>query len=246
MKLTTIQRTGLVISGVFITHLATAGITMDRTRVIFEGDKKSITLNIGNNNKELPYLAQGWLENDKGQKVSSPLVVLPPVQRIEAGKSSQIKIEALPAVNTLPQDRETLFYFNLREIPPKSEKSNVLQVALQTRVKLFYRPKAIIPGEQSSPWQEKITIDKSAQMAMVKNPTPFYVTIINAHSLTYQTKNNDFSPVMVSPFGQASLGITSAKLGDKPSLIYINDYGGRPELEFSCKANVCNVTKTKP
>ncbi len=31
----------------------------------------------------------------------------------------------------LPQDRETVYYFNLREIPPKSNKPNTLQIALQ-------------------------------------------------------------------------------------------------------------------
>ncbi|WP_153070434.1 fimbria/pilus periplasmic chaperone, partial [Escherichia coli] len=88
----------------------------------------------------------GRLEDEQGNKIQSPLVVLPPVQRIEPGKPSQIKIQALPAAKQLPQDRETLYYFNLREIPPKSNKPNTLQIALQTRIKLFYRPAAIVPN----------------------------------------------------------------------------------------------------
>ncbi|WP_223346554.1 fimbria/pilus periplasmic chaperone, partial [Escherichia coli] len=40
-------------------------------------------------------------------------------------------------------DRESLFYYNVREIPPKSGKANTLQIALQTRIKLFWRPKAL-------------------------------------------------------------------------------------------------------
>ncbi|MEX6226452.1 fimbria/pilus periplasmic chaperone [Providencia hangzhouensis] len=39
----------------------------------------------------------------------------------------------MPTINELPQDRESLFYFNLREVPPKSDKDNVLQIALQTQ-----------------------------------------------------------------------------------------------------------------
>ncbi|MGT9169473.1 fimbria/pilus periplasmic chaperone, partial [Escherichia coli] len=39
--------------------------------------------------------------------------------------------------------RESLFYYNVREIPPKSGKANTLQIALQTRIKLFWRPKAL-------------------------------------------------------------------------------------------------------
>lgn len=146
MQLTISYRTTMGLIGLALfSSTAYSAVSMDRTRVIFDGGQKSISLNISNNNKQLPYLAQGWIENAEGQKIQSPLVVLPPVQRIEPGKSSQVKIEALPAINSLPQDRESLFYFNLREIPPKSDKPNTLQIALQTRVKLFYRPKAIIP-----------------------------------------------------------------------------------------------------
>ncbi|MCW2255612.1 P pilus assembly chaperone PapD [Providencia alcalifaciens] len=178
-----------------------AAVSMDRTRVIFNGGQKSISLNITNNNKQLPYLAQGWLENVEGQKIQSPLVVLPPVQRLEPGKSSQLKIEALPAISTLPQDRESLFYFNMREIPPKSDKPNTLQIALQTRVKLFYRPKAIIPEQNSAPSQEKLTLEKQGDQFIVKNPTPYYVTIINATANAKSSNGKDFPPLMVAPFG---------------------------------------------
>ncbi|MGJ3355336.1 fimbria/pilus periplasmic chaperone [Providencia sp. Je.9.19] len=246
MNLTIIQRTAIALSGVLISHFSLAGVTMDRTRVIFEGDKKSITLNINNNSQELPYLAQGWLENAEGQKVNTPLVVLPPVQRLEAGSSSQVKIEALSAVGTLPQDRESLFYFNLREIPPKSDKPNVLQLALQTRVKLFYRPKAIIPAENSEPAIEKLTLDKTGSQAVVKNPTPYYVTIVNVFSANLKTDDSNFEPVMVAPFGQANLGMSNAQLGNSPTLITINDYGGRPELTFSCQGTSCQVNGLKP
>ncbi|MGG4610154.1 fimbria/pilus periplasmic chaperone [Providencia sp. Me31A] len=245
MSLTITAFRGLVLGGLLVSHLASAGITMDRTRIVFEGDKTSMTLNIGNNNQELPYLAQGWLENADSKKINGPLVVLPPVQRLEAGKSSQIKIEALPAASSLPQDRESLFYFNLREIPPKSDKPNVLQVALQTRVKLFYRPKAIIPTDKSEPAIQKLTLDKSGTNAIVKNPTPYYVTVINAFSPTLKNDPNNFNPVMVAPFSQEGLGVSSAQLGNSPTLITINDYGGRPELTFACQGTVCKVNQQK-
>lgn len=246
MNLTTIQRTALTLTGLLVSQLTFAGVTMDRTRVIFEGDKKSITLNINNNSSDLPYLAQGWLENAKGEKVNSPLVVLPPVQRLEAGKSSQIKIEALPAAAALPQDRESLFYFNLREIPPKSDKANVLQLALQTRVKLFYRPKAVIPAENSEPAIKALTLDKAGTQAVVKNPTPYYVTVVNVIAPSVNSSGEEFAPVMVAPFGQESLGVTSAQLGSSPTLITINDYGGRPELTFNCQGTTCQVNQFKP
>lgn len=230
-----------VLSLVMLNNLAQAAVSMDRTRIIFDGSQKSISLNISNNNNKLPYLAQGWIENVEGKKIQSPLVVLPPVQRLEPGKSSQVKIEALPAISTLPQDRESLFYFNLREIPPKSDKPNTLQIALQTRVKLFYRPKGIIPEKNGTPAQEKLTLEKQGDQYLIKNPTPYYVTIINATSKAKSSIGNDFVPVMVSPFSEDKLGVSVSQLGNSPVLTYINDYGGRPNLTFSCQALNCQV-----
>ncbi len=137
------------LSGLFTQ--AQAAIALDRTRVVFDGDLKSVSLGISNQNKQLPYLAQAWLENEQGQKIQTPFVVLPPLQRVEPGKFSQVKIEALPVVNRLPQDRETLFYFNLREIPPRNTQENMLQIALQTRIKFFYRPKQLKTDDNAVP-----------------------------------------------------------------------------------------------
>ncbi|MEQ4626169.1 fimbria/pilus periplasmic chaperone [Providencia manganoxydans] len=232
-----------LLGGMLLSQVAQAAVSLDRTRVIFDGGQKSISLNISNNNKQLPYLAQGWIDDAEGKKITSPLVVLPPVQRIEPGKSSQVKIEALPAINALPQDRESLFYFNLREIPPKSDKPNTLQIALQTRVKLFYRPKAIKADKNGTPWQEKLTLQKAGEQMMVKNPTPYYVTIINAaaNASSAGEKGKEFAPVMIAPFGEMSLGMKASALGAKPVLTYINDYGGRPALTFQCQGNECHV-----
>lgn len=238
---TSYQALAGIIGLTLLGNAAQAAVSMDRTRVIFNGGQKSISLNITNNNKQLPYLAQGWLENTEGKKIQSPLVVLPPVQRLEPGKSSQLKIESLPAISALPQDRESLFYFNMREIPPKSDKPNTLQIALQTRVKLFYRPKAIIPEQNSSPSQEKLTLEKQGDQFIVKNPTPYYVTIINATANAKSSNGKDFTPLMVAPFGQDKLGVSSTLLGNSPVLTYINDYGGRPTLTFSCQATSCQV-----
>ena len=44
-----------------------AAVSLDRTRVIYPGEAKSISLTIHNNNNSLPYLAQAWLEDEKGQ-----------------------------------------------------------------------------------------------------------------------------------------------------------------------------------
>lgn len=51
---------------------------------MFNESDKSISVTLRNNDPKLPYLAQSWIEDAKGNKISSPLAVLPPVQRIDA------------------------------------------------------------------------------------------------------------------------------------------------------------------
>ena len=225
---------------------AHAAVALDRTRAIITGDEKSISLNISNENKQLPYLAQGWIENDKGEKISEPFTVLPPVQRVEPGAKSQVKIQALPGAAALPQDRESVYYFNLREIPPKSDKPNTLQLALQTRIKLFYRPKNIIPTSEqvNNPWQEKLTLTRQGDKYTVTNPTPYFVTIVDAAPNIDGKTVADFDPVMVAPKSSQVLGGSVNALGSKPVLTYINDYGGRPTLTFQCQGHDCHVVPT--
>ncbi|CAI2513852.1 Chaperone protein papD precursor [Serratia proteamaculans] len=247
----TLMNKTTVISALLLSTLAAqqaqAAIALDRTRVIFNGDSKSVSLNISNENKQLPYLAQGWIEDAQGNKIASPLTVLPPVQRLEPGAQSQVKVQGLPGAAGLPQDRESLFYFNLREIPPKSDKPNTLQLALQTRIKLFYRPKAIAVtnSEAAVPWQEQLTLSKQGDKYQVSNPTAYYVTLVDGSSKKDGASAPGFEPLMVAPKSSDTLSVSAAALGATPVLTYVNDYGGRPQLTFRCSGASCQVNADK-
>lgn len=226
---------------------ASAAIALDRTRVVVNGDEGSVSLNISNENKNLPYLAQGWLEDEKGNKITSPMTVLPPVQRIEAGGKSQVKVQTAPAVNALPQDRESLFYFNLREIPPRSKKPNTLQIALQTRIKLFYRPVSIALDKTQAAngdWVESVTLQREGDKYRVTNPTPYYLTLVEGSPGVKGTPIG-FQPVMVSPKSTAVIEVSASALGNTPVITYVNDYGGRPKIQFTCGGTVCHAKLLK-
>lgn len=219
---------------------AQAAVALDRTRAIFNGDAKSISLNISNNNKQLPYLAQAWLEDANQQKVNQgALVVTPPVQRLEPGAKSMLRVSATPSVAQLPQDRETLFYFNMREIPPRSEKPNVLQIALQTKIKLFYRPKAII-ASSGSVWQDQLVLHEESKGYRIENPTPYYITVIGLGSTQKQSESGDFEVIMIPPKGSS---LAKSPHYSSPYLTYINDYGGRPVMKFICAGGRCTTKK---
>ncbi|EBS3707167.1 fimbrial protein [Salmonella enterica subsp. enterica serovar Hull] len=230
----------ILVAGSVVGTLSTvhAAVSLDRTRAVFNGDNKSISLNISNENKQIPYLAQSWLEDASEKKITTgPLVVTPPVQRLEPGAKSMIRVMAGPGATSLPQDRESLFYFNLREIPPKSDKPNVLQIALQTRIKLFYRPAGIVqaPG---AVWQDKLVLHPQADGYQIENPTAYYITIIGIGGTAEQAEKGKFDTVMVSP--KSSVRVKSGTWAT-PYLTYINDYGGRPTLRFSCSRDRCEA-----
>lgn len=243
----TVSAVAVALCCVLTAQQAAAAIALDRTRVVYNGGEKSVSLNISNENKNLPYLAQAWMEDAQGNKISSPLTVLPPVQRVEPGAKSQVKVQAAPAAATLPQDRETLFYFNLREIPPRSTKPNTLQIALQTRIKLFYRPAAIALDKTQAAegdWVEKVTLTRQGDKYVVNNPTPYYLTIVEG-TAAVKGKPVGFEPVMVSPKGSAAIETSAAALGSSPVLTYVNDYGGRPQIQFSCGGASCTAKLVK-
>ncbi|CAD6177113.1 PixD protein [Escherichia coli] len=217
-----------------------AAVSLDRTRAIFNGGEKSMTLNISNDNKQLPYLAQAWIENEKQEKITTgPLIATPPVQRLEPGARSMVRLTTTPDISKLPQDRESLFYFNLREIPPKSDKANVLQIALQTKIKLFYRP-AGIKAEPNAVWQDQLILNKTSGGYRIENPTPYYVTVIGLGGSEKQAKEGTFEAVMLAP--KSSQTVKSGAYST-PYLSYINDYGGRPVLQFSCSGDRCTAVK---
>jgi len=235
----------LILSAIFIASIASvnqvyAAISLDRTRIVFNGPEKSVSIGIKNQNQQLPFLAQSWIEDEQGHKIQSPLIVLPPIQRLEPGKASQIKIQQLPEISNLPKDRETLYYYNLREIPPRSDKPNTLQIALQTRIKLFYRPEGIaIDTNMASP-QTKLTLSRQGNKYVVNNPTPYYITIVDGRPKGGVSPKN-FEPLMLAPKSQAPLNVPADALGSHPELYYINDYGGRPMLSFNCSPTSCHL-----
>lgn len=230
----------LLVIFVSMFHTANAAVSLDRTRVIFNGSEKSMTLKIANDNSQLPYLAQAWLEDKNQNKITTgPLVLTPPVQRLEPGAKSMIRLSTTSDIGKLPQDRESLFYFNLREIPPKSEKSNVLQIALQTKVKLFYRPVSL-KAKMNEVWQDRLVLHKSSGGYRIENPTPYFVTIIGLGDTETKAKTGEFEAVMISPKSDIQVKVSQS---GNVWLTYINDYGGRPTIQFTCRGNPCIAVK---
>lgn len=218
---------------------AQAGISLDRTRLIITEKDTSSSAKLTNTSPEVPFLAQSWIEDANGHKITSPLVVLPPLQRINGGQKGIARVTKTDGISALPADRESLFYLNVREIPPKSDKPNVLQLAMQTRIKLFYRPMAVIPDKRSAIWQDQMVFEKRGSSMTAQNPTPYYITILGLSKGAGQ-KITDFPGIMVPPKSSLDFKVSDSGVSEF-KMMYVNDYGGHPELIYRCSGNTCKA-----
>ncbi|MBF4180638.1 fimbrial biogenesis chaperone, partial [Lelliottia nimipressuralis] len=86
---------------------AHAGLTVGGTRVVFFGNKKEVPLTVTNSQNSSVYLIRSWVEsNDKA--VAAPFIITPPLFRIDPGQENALRIAQ--SSNTLPQDKESLFW----------------------------------------------------------------------------------------------------------------------------------------
>lgn len=222
--------------------VAHATVSPDRTRIIFNASAKSVSVKLTNQSKTDPYLAQSWIEDKTGKKTREFISPLPPLLRLEPDEQAQVRLMAQQSLLQLPTDRETLFYYNMREIPPRAEQKNVMQIALQSRLKLFWRPKAIELKEGQYVPLDKMVISRTASDLVLKNNSPYYITVgyigINGKTLLPGAES-----LMVEPFGQAN-----QKLANLPAefhIGYISDYGGLEMFKVSCNA-VQTTCQSKP
>ena len=74
----------------------------------------------------------------------------------------------------------------------------------------------------------------------IDNPTPYYVTVIGIGGSEKQAREGDFDAVMLAP---KSTQMVKSGTYNTPYLSYINDYGGRPVLQFSCGGSRCTAVK---
>ncbi|WP_414499830.1 MULTISPECIES: molecular chaperone [unclassified Zymobacter] len=230
---------GLVVAQMIGSVQAHAAINIDRTRIIFNGKEHSSSVILENQSRHMPYLAQSWIENAQGVKDNNYIMALPPMQRIEPTEKSQVRLMKMDTIRQLPTDRETLFYFNVREVPPKSELENVMQVAIQSRIKLFYRPEAIKPRD-GDVWQDRLQVARSGQTLTITNPTPYYITI--GYMAGDDHKNfAKFDSVMVAPFGHEQYTPPTSYHGNEYTLGFIDDYGGLNMRVYDCTSSTCTM-----
>jgi len=201
---------------------AHAGLTVGGTRVVFFGNKKEVPLTVTNSQNSSVYLIRSWVEStDKA--VPAPFIITPPLFRIDPGQENALRIAQTS--NTLPQDRESLFWVNVLAIPPASDKKNTLQFSVNTRLKLIYRPAGLVDKSASENAYKQLTFSRSGSTLTVKNPTAYYINLFSLSVSGTKIKEQ----LTVPPRGEVS--VAGAPSGNALSWAAISDFGGITPVE---------------
>ncbi|WP_275076172.1 fimbrial biogenesis chaperone [Providencia rettgeri] len=199
---------------------ANAGVIIGGTRVIYNEGNKDVSISVENPDK-IPYLIQSWIDGIDEEK-QSDFTITPPLFRLNADKTNALRI--FLTANTLPKDKESLFWLNIKTIPATERTENSLQIAFKTQMKLIYRPFAIkdVNFEEQ---QKKLTWSKSGNQLTVKNPTPYFM---NFQSITFNGKKvNDVS--YATPLSSTTFELKDSDAHGTVKWEVINDYGSASE-----------------
>ena len=195
---------------------AQAGVTVGATRVIYDGEKKEESVNLYNDEK-IPSLVQSWVE-DKNGAASSAFIITPPLFKLEPERESKVRIMLTRA--DLPQDRESLFFLNVKSIPGRTKSdNNRLNIAINNRMKLLYRPAPLsLAGAQDA--YRKLQPTQAGNRLSLYNPTPYVLSLYQIYigdQLVQKT-------VTVEPFATTNITLSGQPTG-KTTWQAIGDFG---------------------
>ncbi|MDF3982975.1 fimbria/pilus periplasmic chaperone [Luteibacter sp. PPL201] len=211
---------------------ASASVVMNATRYIFRAGEREIAVKVSNVGKA-PVLSQAWIDdgdaNATPENVHVPFNLTPPIARIEAGKAQTLRIAFTQG--DLPTDRESLFWLNVLEVPPKpadgEDDSSHIQLALRYRLKLFYRP-ARLKGSPDDAAKTLVWATHDDHRLTVRNDSAFHVTVNDA-ALRVGEHTHAIEPFAVAPGATKQITVDEFALsGETINVTYqtINDYGG--------------------
>lgn len=157
----------------------------------------------------------------------------PSMFRMDPNKGQTLRI--IYTKEPLPQDKETLFWVNVLEVPPKGpdDGGSRLQLSFRSRIKLMFRPQGLPGSAGESPakvsW-EVVPAEGGKGFALrATNPTAFFVNLGQVE-LAAGGKRFDGGGDHVPPGGSKVFPMTGLSERPGPDAVVefmsINDYGG--------------------
>lgn len=213
-----------------------AAVTLQGTRIAYDASKgRDVTVKASNVGEQ-PAMTQVWIDAGDSQarpeNVRTPFRLTPAEPRLlqpKQGQAYRITYAPRPSETTLPTDRESVFYFNLLDIPPKpgdASDKNLLQFAVRTRVKLFYRPPGLPGNARDAAAALQWSADGDA--LQVLNASAYHVTLSSLTLGDGRTVDVD----MIGPGARARYALPEGvAMPATVSFKWLDDYGTPRDAE---------------
>jgi chaperone protein EcpD len=226
---------------------ASAGVVITGTRVVYLAVKHEVTIDV-HNPGETPSLVQAWLDagdpHAKPGESKVPFVMTPPLFRLDPSKSQSLRL--VYTHDPLPADRESLFWLNVLDIPPRAgtnpDLPNQLELAFKHRMKVFFRPAGLSGSAADAPAQLKWKLQyKDGKLVAIQasNPTAYHVSLtqisaaIAGHPVTAKAD-------MVDPFASRSFDLPDPVTAPGGAVMveywFVNDFGGNVKATASASS----------
>lgn len=219
--------------------VAQGGVSLSHTRLIISAKQPEATPRVTNEASQ-PVLLQVWIDTgDRAadpQNIAVPFLVVPPILRLEPAATQRLRIMYTGRAGP-PADRESVYWLNILEIPPKagSPQTDLLQISFRTRVKLFFRPAGMPAAGLNAHEALRFESRRQGQGSVLRitNPTPVHQTLLDLAIGTGSRKDPAAKalapPDMLKPWASVDLpmgrGRPGQGAGTRVFYSVINDLG---------------------
>lgn len=217
---------------------ASAAVTLQGTRIVHDAAQgRDVTVRATNGGDQAA-MVQVWIDDGdshaRPENVRTPFRLTPADPRLlqaHQGQAYRVTYAPRPSEAPLPTDRESVFYFNLLDIPPKPADAagkNLLQFAVRTRVKLFHRPAGLPGNARDAAGQLQWRAQGGA--LQVNNPSAYHVTI----STLTLPDGRKVEADMIAPGSEVRLPLPSgAAMPSSVTFQWLDDYGTPRDAEVA-------------
>lgn len=214
-----------------------AGIVINTTRVIYPAADKEVSFGV-HNTRSSEILVQSWLEPGAGHTDPDnlPFIITPSLARLSGGGRQLLRV--VYAGTDMPQDRESVLWLNVQEIP-QAAGDNALQVAIRQRMKLFFRPRNLKGEPADAP--EKLSWQLADRNTVqVFNPGPYHVSMVRILGRQGDAQRLNQDSQMIAPGQSLKFSLASAVNNGALQLSFmsINDFGAQVAYQATLKAGI--------
>lgn len=185
---------------------AEAVVNLSATRVVFNKGEANASISLVND-ADYPVMVQAWIDNGEPQgspqTANTAFVVLPPIFRLAPREQRTLRL--LSSGKGLAQDRESLYWLNVYEVPPTMPvQSHPLQsgekvvLAFRTQLKVLWRPPEV--EKLSKEDGDKLQFKLSGKTWRVVNPGPRNISLSEVTLAEYSV-----SGIMIKPYSEQPL-----------------------------------------